>query len=203
MVKETKSGEPQDSEKNTLKSLLSWLREDKQAIVFGLIGPVVGIVVGALYILGAFLLSKPVLFAYGYGITLLITVVFHVGSTAALMAKRDRETKESIQTASNEFKGILDAANEQRLRIKSLSGLDAERRISRSLKSARIVKNTYVNLSGSYRSDSRTGQAAINQYCDFLEQDVENKWYDITTIGDIAEGRYKSCLLYTSPSPRD
>lgn len=126
----------------------------------------------------------------GYGLTLLITVVSHVAFTTIIVAQKTDEVKEKIAATSDEFKKFQAQSLQEHLKINSLNDIEADERISKAILDADTVKNTYINISQHFGAGTSAGKAAIMQYENFLSRVEGPHWIDVTTYGDIHEGRF-------------
>ena len=134
-------------------------------------------------------------YAAGYGITLLITVISHIAFTTIIVAQKTDEVKIKIDETSNGFKKFQIKTLEEHLRIRKITDEEAEKYIGKSILDADTVKNTYVNISKYYGAETSIGKGAISQYEAFLGKSEGSHWIDITTYGDIHEGRFDSVNL--------
>ena len=166
--------------------MINIVKKNWSTITFTIVGPLLGIATGVIY----WQFSNTPQPAYALALTLIITVVFHVGATTVLIASKTDEVKDSIHKTSKEFVSFQKTLLENRQKITSLDFDSAKNEIEKSIVEADTIKNTYINLSKNYNSDSKVGLAAVNLYNTFLSRSTDNTWIDITTYEDLNEGRY-------------
>ena len=171
--------------------MIDFLKKHWHTIIFSLGGPLVGLITSFIY----FQTVETPNFAAGYGITLLITVVCHIAFTTVIIAQKTDEIKEKIKDTANDFKKEQYNMLIEHKRINDITEEEAENLIGKSISDSNIVKNTYVNISKYYGTQTNIGKSAIRQYEEFLSHSDPRHWIDITTYGDIHEGRFNRVQL--------
>ncbi len=169
-------------------TLIEVVKRNWGIITFGILGPVLGFAVTFAY----FNFASPLDKAAGYALGMGVAVLFHVGFTTLFLTQKSDEVTTRIDSASEEFKAFHADSLAERFRIIMLTPKEANESISAVIRQSDSIKNTYVKISDNSGVNTAIGQDVIKLYCEFLTENHENNWTDITTYGDLSDGRFSN-----------